>query len=221
MNGRPTFDVYEKALRGEAVWTRSADGDVGRLPARRWTSRSVDSFEYSVLGLCSGPTLDLGCGPGRFVAWLAERGTPALGVDVSGAAVDLARNRGGIALCRDLFGQLPGSGRWHHVLLMDGNIGIGADPARLLNRVCELLRPSGTAIVEFDSPGVAIGVRAIRLETRTVRTPWFPWAHAGLDTAPDLAADAGLRLVCKHSESGRHLAVLQRCGMTPARERAL
>ena len=31
-------------------------------------------------------------------------------------------------LRRDLFAPLPGEGRWHHVLLADGNIGIGGDP---------------------------------------------------------------------------------------------
>jgi len=205
-----TIEAYERALRGEAVWIRGADGSVDRLPAGLSRGRSVGPFDSSVLQLCTGPTIDLGCGPGRFVAWLSERGTPALGVDTSRLAVRLAHTRGGTVLRRDLFGQLPGDGRWHHVLLMDGNLGIGADPARLLSRVAELLRPTGTALVEFDSPGVAAGVRAIRLETRTVASPWFPWARAGLDTAPALAARAGLTLVDQLSGAGRHLAVLER-----------
>ena len=34
---------------------------------------------------------------------------------------------------RDLFGALPGEGTWSHVLLADGNIGIGGDPVTLLS----------------------------------------------------------------------------------------
>lgn len=205
-----TIEVYERALSGEPVWIRGADGSMDRLPVDVWSGQLIGPFDSSVLGLCTGPTIDLGCGPGRFVAWLSARGTPALGVDSSRLAVNLARNRGGTVLHRDLFGELPGDGRWHHVLLMDGNIGIGANPYRLLNRVSELLGPNGTAMVEFDSPGVACGVRAIRLETRTVASPWFPWARAGLDAAPELAAKSGLSVVDRLSDSGRHLAVLER-----------
>ena len=41
---------------------------------------------------------------------------------------------GGPALVRSVFETLPGEGRWDTVLLMDGNIGIGGDPAALLGR---------------------------------------------------------------------------------------
>ena len=53
---------------------------------------------------------------------------------------------------RDVLGPLPGEGTWDHVLLADGNIGIGGDPLRLLHRAAHLLRPGGTVLVETD-PG--------------------------------------------------------------------
>ena len=59
------------------------------------------------------------------MAHLVQRGVPALGVDQSATAVALARRSGAPALRRDVFDPLPGTGRWHDVLLADGNVGLG------------------------------------------------------------------------------------------------
>src|SRR5262249_61510991 len=76
------------------------------------------------------PTLDVGSGPGRLTVALAECGIPALGIDVTPYAVHLARAAGALTLLRDVFGRVPGAGRWMTVLLADGNIGIGGEPVR-------------------------------------------------------------------------------------------
>lgn len=39
-----------------------------------------------------GPVADLGCGPGKVTAYLAERQVPAFGIDLSPAMVELARS---------------------------------------------------------------------------------------------------------------------------------
>ena len=57
--------------------------------------------------------------------------------------MQLARSCGALALHRDVFATVPGTGRWARVLLADGNIGIGGDPDALLSRVAELLKPPG------------------------------------------------------------------------------
>jgi len=49
-------------------------------------------------------------GPGRFVAALAARGIPALGVDISAAAVQMTIQRGGTALHRTCSRRCPGTG---------------------------------------------------------------------------------------------------------------
>ena len=48
---------------------------------------------------------------------------------------------------------LPGHGRWRHLLLADGNVGIGGDPRRLLRRCRELLGPDGRLHAELAPPG--------------------------------------------------------------------
>src|SRR4051812_28542855 len=65
----------------------------------------------TVVKRCSGPTLDVGCGPGRMAHAIAASGVPALGIDISDRAVAEARARGAPALHRDVFGNLPGAGR--------------------------------------------------------------------------------------------------------------
>src|SRR5262245_58412303 len=134
-------NLYDRALDGAPCWLRHDDGRLDRLPVRSWLGgRTADErFDHAVVALCQGPTIDLGCGPGRLVARLVQRGVPALGVDQSATAVALARRSGAPALRRDVFDPLPGTGRWHTVLLADGNIGLGGDPWRVLHRAADLL----------------------------------------------------------------------------------
>ena len=129
-------------------------------------------FDEAVTQMCSGPTIELGCGPGRLVARLFERGIPALGIDRSATAIRLAGRGGAPALLGDVFEPLPGMGRWQTVLLVDGNVGLGGDPGRILGRAAELLRCGGRCVAEFEAdagrhpralgaPGVGLRCRAL------------------------------------------------------------
>ena len=148
-------ELYERALAGlEHPVVEHPDGDAIPLVAQRWLHAAPG--DDSLLGRCSGPTLDVGAGPGRLTVALAERGVPALAIDVTPYAVSLARSGGALALQRDVFGYLPGTGRWATVLLADGNIGIGGDPAMLLRRSRSLLKPGGTIVAEIEPPGAQL-----------------------------------------------------------------
>ncbi len=109
--------------------------------------------DRSLLDRCRGPALDVGSGPGRLTVALAERGVPVLGIDIRPGAVAAARSAGALVMLRDVFGRVPGAGRWMTVLLADGTIGIGGDPAALLRRAGELLAPQGRALVELAPAG--------------------------------------------------------------------
>ena len=202
--------LYDRALGGERCWVRHDDGRVGRLPVGSWLGgRSADTvFDEAIVALCEGPTIDLGCGPGRLVAHLIERGVPALGVDVSATAIDLARRSGAPALRRDVFDPLPGTGRWQTVLLADGNVGLGGDPERILRRAGELLRRGGRCIAEFDSATTGINVSWVRLESQETIGPWFRWASVGIDCVPALAARVGLAVADVHPIGQRVVASL-------------
>lgn len=203
-------NLYDRALDGERCWVRHDDGEVRSLPVRKWLGgRHADNvFDGAVLGLCQGPTIDLGCGPGRLVKELVRRGIPALGVDQSATAVGIARRNGAPVLRRDVFEPLPGTGRWQTVLLADGNVGLGGDPLRMLRRGAELLKRGGHCIVEFDAVMTGIRTGWVRLESSNTVGPWFRWASVGIDCAAELADQAGLKLNGIHPIGDRVVASL-------------
>ena len=125
--------------------------------------------------------LDVGCGPGRHSHALARRGVYSLGVDLSPVAVALAVGRGAHAIVGDVFAELPGTGQWQTVLLLDGNIGIGGAPERLLRRLAAVLAPAGTVLVELEAPGTRSGAFRARLEQGEQISDWFGWARLAVD----------------------------------------
>ncbi|HUQ58222.1 class I SAM-dependent methyltransferase [Lentzea sp.] len=168
--------MFDQALKGRPSWLDLPGATPRELSVTRWQADADGGDDDVLLDACTGPTLDVGCGPGRLVVALLSRDVQALGVDVSPEAVRRTTERGGIAIRRDVFDHLPGEGRWQHVLLADGNIGIGGDPAALLRRVHRLLEPGGTVVVEVERPGSGLTVGQARVRTGGTHSSWFPWA---------------------------------------------
>ncbi|GIJ73077.1 methyltransferase type 12 [Virgisporangium ochraceum] len=202
--------VFESALSTGAAVTLTPTDPVGSRTVRPvdWCRDTLPGDE-TLLDRCAGPTLDVGCGPGRLTRALAERGQHALGVDISAGAVRLARRRGARALRRDVFGPLPAEGRWARVLLADGNIGIDGDPVRLLRRCRELSTPDGRILVEVDPPGAPAWAGEVRIaaDGGAPSAP-FRWAYVGADHLAGLARAAGVRVLDQWTEAGRWFADL-------------
>jgi SAM-dependent methyltransferase len=181
-----------------------------RLPARRWF-HAADAVELRALSTVEGPVLDIGCGPGRHVAALAERAIPVLGIDITPGALVHARRRAIPVLERCVFDHVPGAGRWRSALLLDGNIGIGGDPVQLVRRASELLAPGGRILVELGSPGTTRLRTRVRFEIDGAPGPWFDWAQVGVDAAGDVAAAADLALAPPWRDGDRWFAWIDRC----------
>ncbi len=182
---------FARALAGQHAELVRCDGGTARLDVDRWRGAAAGEDSW-LLGRCRGATIDLGCGPGRLLEALAARGVPALGVDISPEAMSQCASRGVPAVYADVFTPLPGEGTWCHVLLADGNLGIGGDPVALLRRAAQLIAPAGTVLVELDPAEPGLWRGEARVRSRHAVTPPFPWASAGPSALPDLAARAGL-----------------------------
>ncbi|WP_369173186.1 class I SAM-dependent methyltransferase [Streptomyces sp. R28] len=204
-------DPYSHALRtGHGpLFLRRPDGWLLPLDVERWCA-DADAADLEVLRRCEGAVLDVGCGPGRLVAALGRQGRRVLGIDVSEAAVTRTVRLGGPALRRSVFDPLPGEGRWGTVLLIDGNVGIGGDPAALLARTAQLLSPGGLLIAEtlpdLDlDERVQVHVTDARGATGTA----FPWARLGTPALLRHAERAGWRAVGQWTAGGRSFAALR------------
>ncbi|MFD0022894.1 class I SAM-dependent methyltransferase [Streptomyces sp. NPDC058382] len=209
-------DPYANALRNGhgPLFLRRTDGWLLPLDVERWCARA-DAADQSALHRCEGPVLDIGCGPGRLVAALAARGHRALGIDVSEAAVARTQRLGGSALHRSVFDPLPGEGRWGTVLLVDGNIGIGGDPGRLLHRTAAVLAAGGLLIAETAPQDIDERVR-VRLDDGRAPGPGpaddapFPWARLGTPALLRHALPLGWHPVDQWDADGRFFVSLRR-----------
>jgi len=200
--------VFSRALQGHPCAVVGI-GDIPEpLPVHVW-SKPADYSDAILLDHCAGPTLDIGCGPGRLSEELAERGHVVLGIDVVHEAVRQTRDRGVAALVRDVFDALPGEGRWQSALLADGNVGIGGDPVALLTRLRELLDPRGRVVVEVAPPGVSLRSIWASLQCDGTRSRPFRWAVVGADDIAELAAAAGFGATTYHDWQDRWCAVLE------------
>ncbi|MEU5597950.1 class I SAM-dependent methyltransferase [Streptomyces sp. NPDC020298] len=206
-------DSYSAALRAGRgpLFLRRADGWLLPLEVERWCARA-DETDLTVLARCEGAVLDVGCGPGRLVAALAAQGRRVLGVDVSETAVARTVRRGGTALCRSVFESLPGEGGWDTALLLDGNIGIGGDPAALLERLAQLLAPGGLLVAETAPVDVDERARVQVVDAGVVPGPAarpFPWARLGTPALLRHAAGAGWRAEDQWTAGSRRFVALR------------
>lgn len=202
-------DLYSEALSGHTeLVARLDDGTAWMVDVAPWLGRASASDER-LLARARGPVLDVGCGPGRHVHALARQGVLAVGVDVTPAAVALARRGGADIVHGSIFDHLPGAGTWRTALLLDGNIGIGGCPVALLRRVAGMLREDGRVLAELEPPGAGLRSGRVRLDGGTRTSAPFAWARVAVDAIDAPATAAGLAVAERWSDDGRWFAALE------------
>lgn len=210
--GSGAKEPYDLALRDSDRVLHLVEPDGASDPVRLDVSKflaDADEHDAHALTHAHGPVLDLGCGPGRLVRAAILGGHLALGIDASGVAVRIAQEHGLPVLCRSIFQTLPAEGTWGTALIIDGNIGIGGDPAALLARCAELVLgdTEGRVLVEAhpDSSRDRVFDAVVVDDLGRSSLP-FPWAEVGIEGLVRYAAAVGLRLVQQWERGGRVFA---------------
>jgi SAM-dependent methyltransferase len=177
--------------------------DVGR-----W-SAPADHVDRSLFEGVDGPVIDIGCGPGRMLLAAADIGVPALGIDVSPVAVAIANRSGGHAVRGSVFDPVPDEGHWDTALVLDGNIGIGGDPAALLGRCRDIVHEHGRIVVETavdDDADRSFEATVVDAAGRSSGS--FPWAEVGRHALARHAEAAGLVVRASWNTGGRAFSEL-------------
>jgi len=205
-------EPYARALRSSdaRLFLHADDGDGAHdvLDVARW-SADADASDLTLLQAVTGPLLDVGCGPGRMVRAALALDLVALGIDISPAAIELARSTGLPVVRRSVFDRVPREGRWQTVLLVDGNIGIGGDAAALLRRCAGLAIPGGDIIVETSPDETRDRAFTARVADAVGRTSAeFPWAELGRRPLVGLADRLGLDVRQSWEIAGRSFSRL-------------
>jgi SAM-dependent methyltransferase len=173
---------------------RSRSLNSSSMDFARWNG-AADRIDIALLGSVRGPVLDVGCGPARMVRAAIDMGLEALGLDVSPTAVELGRAARLPMHEGSVFDSIPGEGDWHTVLLVDGNVGIGGDVSRLLQRCAQLVAFDGEVVVEVDPDPTRDHTYTGRLvDIHGARSESFPWAEVGISGVTRRAGAAGLAL---------------------------
>ncbi|QHQ35914.1 class I SAM-dependent methyltransferase [Algicella marina] len=208
---------YHNGERNRRLMIHRDDGFCEPLPPAAFFADAPLPHEADILGSPTGPVLDIGCGAGRHLLWLRERGIAATGLDVSSGALETCRLRG----CRDVLradvlapGALHGLGPFATILLFGQNIGLGVTPrgvGALLRTLAPLLTPEGRIVftsvdtrlrkqiahVTYRQANVAAGRppghNRFRLEYDGTFGPWFDWLYLGPEKAAKLAATCGFQ----------------------------
>ena len=206
-------EALDAAFAGQPCDVVRADGTCRTMATHRWTGRASVTDMTLFVAPCTGPTLDVGCGPGRISEALQEHGVEVLGLDISAEAVRQTRRRGVRAIHMDFFSDFDDepllARRWAYIVLADGNIGLGGDPTFLLRRTADLLEPGGSMLVEVAGPGATAVHEDVHLRVGDRESTSFVWATVGCDVIGEMAASVGLALTDLRSAQGRYVATLQ------------
>jgi SAM-dependent methyltransferase len=180
-------ELPEHTLRNREYWTRRA-AEYAEYARRNWSAEptwgvfSIPERELQLLGdVTDKDVLDLGCGTGYWSAWLARMGARPVGIDITPAQLETARQMQAefgidFPLIEGNAEEVPLEDGSFDLVLSEYGASIWCDPYRWMPEAARLLRLGGelvflvnAAIFLLCSPDIEAPA-----ETRLLR-PYFGW----------------------------------------------
>lgn len=213
--GQMLLDYLLEGSGSEIVEHDGGDFSIGAGPKLYFSEyRDWRQTERDALALVKGRVLDVGCGAGRFMLWLRDRGHDVLGIDISPGAIEACRQRGlqnvNVLGIRQVSRQRLGL--FDTVLLLGGNmalLGPRSDAKRNLTRLARITRAGGQLIggnrdwtrskdaetrakaAENMMNGRFSGEHRSRIRYKKLATPFFTSSRMSPDELRDVATDTG------------------------------
>lgn len=191
----PAYEDYLSGRGAPAPVVRNSFYEKALFKFAYLADRSSNHVAEIILATSRNPTIcDIGCGSGRFLTLMQERGAIVTGVDPSAVSQD-ANKRAGHEFFLGTAEQLPEaiSGRQFDVVTMFQSLEHCRDPMKALSNARRLVRPGGLLVV--DVPNMDC------LSARIYRQAWWhtdAGRHLQFFTPKSLAhccAQAGFRVI--------------------------
>ena len=234
-------DAFGAAL--DAYWRGSTDAqllierDDGFLERNAPSAyfgppEDLDEWDAWALERADGWVLDVGCGPGRHMAALQDRGFDVDGVDPSALLVTICHERG-LSAQRGALPDLPkGLKDYDTLLLLGNNLGLLGSPATapavldalaaVSSRTAQVLAttvdpcPPGCASehhgyhLDNVRAGRLPGELALRARYKNLADPWFDYLLIAPRDLEVLLEGTPWRLADQHGSAGRYAVQLLR-----------
>ncbi|AGN01617.1 methyltransferase family protein [Salinarchaeum sp. Harcht-Bsk1] len=236
-------DYHRDALAGQPTYERS-DGDESTAQCAWYFAGPEDwgSLETTVIEACAAAppgqsratprVLDAGCGPGRALGPLADRGADVLGIDESPGAIQVAREwTGQPAIVGDLATPPLASDAFDAALFLGTHVGTGGSISALRDLLAELdrvLAPRGRIVADMYDPTAVeaedlseyldgrwladgVATRRFRLRYDGTAGRWRTLLMASPDALETIVAPTSWSIGrVERDEGTRHLFVLER-----------
>ena len=149
-------DVYDKAAE---AYVRFVGTDISSATERPVDRSLLEAFIELIKGQPMGRVADVGCGPGRVAAFMADRGLDVVGVDVSKTMIAIASTahphiafeEGQLDALPIETGVLAGAVCWYSIIY--------TPPDRLneaFDELARVLTPGGYLLFAFQADGEAV-----------------------------------------------------------------
>ncbi|RBP64665.1 methyltransferase family protein [Brevibacterium sanguinis] len=154
-----TAPAHRSATRAsyDAIAAEYTAWIANELAAKPYDRALLGAFSELVLAAGGGPTLEIGCGPGRVTAFLAALGLDAGGLDLSPSMIELARRHhpgidftvGSMTSLRCADSSLAGVVSWYSIIHVPDE-----ELDEVFSEVARVLRPGGWFQLAFQLPSI-------------------------------------------------------------------